>query len=121
MIAASEDVGLADPHAIVVIQSCCNAFDRVGFPEGLFFLSQASLYLAISPKSNSTKSIFKAVEAIKSTNLSLVPDHLKHNASSYLNPHNYPGNSLQQDYLPNDLKGFKFWKPNDSGWEKNKD
>ena len=46
------------------MQSCCDAFDRVGFPEGLFFLAQASLYLAISPKSNSIKSIFKAVEAI---------------------------------------------------------
>ena len=85
-----------------------------------FFLSQASLYLAISPKSNSTKSIFEAVEAIKSDNVSLVPNHLKNNASNYLNPHNYQGNWLQQEYLPTDLKGMKFWKPKDSGWEKNK-
>ena len=120
LISACEDIGLADPNAIVVIQSCCNAFDRVGFPEGLFFLSQASLYLAISPKSNSTKSIFKAIEAIKNTNVSLVPNHLKNNASNYLNPHNYQGHRLQQEYLPSGLKGIKFWNPKDSGWEKNK-
>ena len=120
LISASEDIGLADPNAIVVIQSCCDAFDRVGFPEGLFFLSQASLYLAISPKSNSTKSIFKALEKIKSINISLVPNHLKNNAMRYLNPHNYPDNSIDQEYLPTELKGLKFWQPNNYGWEKNK-
>ena len=120
LISASEDIGLSDPNAIVVVQSCCDAFDRVGFPEGLFFLSQASLYLAISPKSNSTKSIFKAIEAFKSTNVSSVPNHLKNNASNYLNPHNAQGNWLQQEYLPTDLRGIKFWEPKDSGWEKNK-
>ena len=118
LISACEDVGLADPNAIVVVQSCCDAFDRVGFPEGLFFLSQASIYLAISPKSDSTKSIFKAMEVIKSTNVSLVPNHLKNNSSNYLNPHNYPGNSLQQEYLPTNLQGMEFWKPKDFGWEK---
>ena len=120
LISASEDIGLADPNAIVVIQSCCDAFDRVGFPEGLFFLSQASLYLAISPKSNSTKSIFKALEKIKSINISQVPNHLKNNATGYLNPHNYPDNSIDQEYLPTELKGSKFWQPNKYGWEKNK-
>ena len=120
MIAASEDIGLADPNAIVVVQSCCDAFDRVGFPEGLFFLSQASLYLAISQKSNSTKSIFRAIEAINSNNVSLVPSHLKNNASNYLNPHNFQGDCVKQEYLPADLKGMKFWTPKDTGWEKNK-
>lgn len=120
LISACEDIGLADPNAIVVVQSCCDAFDRVGFPEGLFFLSQASLYLAISPKSNSTKSIFKAKEAIKSMGMSLVPNHLKNNASNYLNPHNFHDKCLQQEYLPTDLKGLKFWSPKDFGWEKNK-
>jgi len=120
LISASEDIGLADPNAIVVVQSCCEAFDRVGFPEGIFFLTQASLYLAISPKSNSMKSIFKAVEAIKLNDFSLVPNHLKNNASNYLNPHHFSGNSLKQEYLPANLKGIKFWKPKDSGWEKNK-
>ena len=120
LISACEDIGLADPNALVVVQSCSDAFDRVGFPEGIFFLSQASLYLAISPKSNSTKSIFKAVEAINAIDVSEVPSHLKNNASSYLNPHNFQGNRLKQEYLPTDLQGIKFWKPNDSGWEKSK-
>ncbi len=120
LISACEDIGLADPKAIVIVQSCCDAFDRVGFPEGLYFISQASLYLAISPKSNSTKAIFNAVEAIKSNNISSVPSHLKNNSSSYLNPHNYPDKSLKQEYLPTDLKDCQFWKPKDSGWEQNR-
>jgi len=85
----------------------------------LFFLSQASLYLAISPKSNSTKSIFNALEKVKSTNVSLVPSHLKNNASSYKNPHDYPGNWVKQDYLPHHLKELKFWNPLDCGLEDN--
>ena len=63
---------------------------------------------------------FYPLEAIKTNKVSLVPNHLKNNASNYLNPHNYKGNSLKQEYLPTDLKGIKFWKPKDSGWEKNK-
>jgi len=120
LISASEDIGIADPHAIVVVQSCCDAFDRVGFPEGLYFLTQASLYLAISPKSNSTKSIFKAIETIKSANPFDVPLHLKNNSSRYVNPHNYPGNWVAQEYLPKSLRGLKIWEPNNNGWEKTK-
>ena len=120
LISSSEDIGIADPNAIVVVQSCCDAFDRVGFPEGLFFLSQASLYLALSPKSNSTKSIFKAIEKIKSINISTVPSHLKNNSNNYKNPHNYRGHWVEQEYLPNGIKGFKFWEPSHYGWEKSK-
>ena len=120
LISASEDIGIADSNAIVVVQSCCDAFDRVGFPEGLFFLSQASLYLAISPKSNTTKSIFKAIEKVKSINFYSVPSHLKNNANNYKNPHNYPDNWVAQEYLPSALKGLEIWKPNKYGWEKNK-
>ena len=120
LISASEDVGIADPNAIVVVKSCCDAFDRVGLPEGLFFLSQASLYLAISPKSNSTKSIFTAIEKIKSIDFYTMPSHLRNNSNNYKNPHNYPGKWIEQDYLPNVMKGLKFWEPNLNGWEKNK-
>jgi len=120
LISASEDVGIADPNAIVIVQSCCDAFDRVGFPEGLYFLTQASLYLAISPKSNSTKNIFKAIETIKSINAYEVPSHLKNNSNSYKNPHNYPGNWVAQEYLPISVKGLKIWQPNKNGWEKKK-
>ena len=120
LISASEDIGNADPNAIVFVQSCCDAFDRVGFPEGLLFLSQASLYLAISPKSNSTKSIFKAIEKINSTNVFTVPSHLKNNSNNYKNPHNYPINWNEQEYLPNLFKGLKIWEPKNFGWEKSK-
>ena len=118
LISASEDIGMADPNAIVVVKSCCDAFDRVGFPEGLYFLTQASLYLAMSPKSNSTKSIFKAIETIKSTNAFDVPLHLKNNSNSYVNPHNHSGNWVAQEYLPKSLRGLKIWEPNNNGWEK---
>ena len=118
LISASEDVGIADPNAIVVVQSCCDAFDRVGLPEGLYFLSQASLFLAISPKSNSTKTIYKAIEKFKSINYADVPIHLKNNSNIYKNPHNYPGNWIEQEYLPTFLKGLKIWEPNNYGWEK---
>ena len=120
LISASEDVGLADPNAIVVIHSCCEAFQRVGLPEGIFFLSQASLYLAISPKSDSTKSIFKAIDQLKNINSYTVPNHLKNNSHNYKNPHNFPNKPLLQEYLPEDLKGLRIWSPRNSGWEKTK-
>jgi len=120
LISASEDIGLADPNAIVVINSCYAAFERVGYPEGYYFLSQASLFLAISPKSNSTKYIFNAIEAVKLNKLSLVPDHLKYKSKTYKNPHNYTNNDLVQTYMPNNLIDYKIWHPNKIGWEYDK-
>ena len=119
-ISASEDIGLADPNAIVVINSCYAAFEKVGYPEGYYFLSQASLFLAISPKSNSTKYIFDAIEAVKSNQLPLVPDHLKYKSKTYKNPHKYPKSDLVQKYMPNNLIDYKIWYPNKSGWENDK-
>jgi len=120
LIAASEDIGLADPNAIVVVNSCYMAFEKVGYPEGYYFLSQASLFLAISPKSNSTKCIFDAIETVKSNQLSLVPDHLKYKSKTYKNPHNYINNDLVQTYMPNNLIDHKIWHPNKSGWNYDK-
>ena len=117
LISASEDIGLADPNAIVVVNSCYEAFEKVGYPEGYYFLSQASLFLAISPKSNSTKYIFNAIETVKSNKLSLVPDHLKYKSKTYKNPHNYTKNDLVQKYMPDNLIDYKIWRPNKSGWE----
>jgi len=117
LISASEDIGLADPNAIVVVNSCYGAFQKVGYPEGYYFLSQASLYLAISQKSNSTKCIFNAIEIVKSNKLSLVPDHLKYKSKTYKNPHIHTKNDLVQKYMPNNLIDHKIWHPNQSGWE----
>ena len=120
LISASEDIGLADPNAIVVVNSCYGAFEKVGYPEGYYFLSQASLFLAISPKSNSTKCIFNAIEKVKLNKLSLVPDHLKYKSKTYKNPHDYLKNDLVQKYMPNNLIDHKLWHPGESGWEYNK-
>jgi len=117
LISASEDIGLADPNAIVVVNSCHEAFEKVGYPEGYYFLSQASLFLANSPKSNSTKYIFNAIETVKSNKISLVPDHLKYKSKTYKNPHNYKKNDLIQKYMPNNLIDHKIWYRNKSGWE----
>ena len=120
LISASEDIGLADPNAIVVVNSCYGAFEKVGYPEGYYFLSQASLFLAISPKSNSTKYIFNAIETVKSNKISLVPDHLKYKSKTYKNPHNHKNNDLVQKYMPNNLIDYKIWHPSSSGWEYDK-
>jgi len=116
-ISASEDIGLADPNAIVVVNACYEAFKRVGYPEGTYFLSQAALFLAISPKSDSTKYIFNAIEQVKSNKLLKVPDHLKYNSRTYKNPHNYLQNELMQEYMPDNLINHKIWHSKKSGWE----
>ena len=118
LFSASEDIGLANPNAIVMVDSCSNAFEKVGLPEGQYFLTQASLYLALSPKSNSTKSFLKAKEILNENDFSQVPDHLRNNAQSYKNPHNYPEIKLKQIYLPDNLQNIKIWNPTDNGWEK---
>ena len=116
-ISASEDVGLADPNAIVIINACYDAFEKVGYPEGSYFLSQAALFLAISPKSDSTKYIFNAIEKVRSNKLSVVPEHLKNNSKTYKNPHQYLSNDLIQEYMPNNLINHKIWHSKNSGWE----
>jgi len=120
LISASEDIGLADPNAIVVIHSCYSAFEKIGYPEGSYFLSQASLFLALSPKSNSTKYIFNAIEIVRSNKISLVPDHLKYKSKTYKNPHNHTKNDVEQKYMPHNLIDKKIWYSNGSGWEYNK-
>ena len=118
LVSASEDIGLADPNAIVVVNSCMDAFERVGLPEGQYFLAQASLYLAISKKSNSIKAIFKFIKDLESQDIITVPDHLRNNSRTYINPHNSPNESRSQSYFPDYFKKETIWKPNLFGWEK---
>ena len=75
------------------------------------------IFCIISPKSNSTKCIFNAIETVKSNKISLVPEHLKYKSKTYKNPHNYLKNHLVQKYMPNNLIDHKIWHPNKSGWE----
>ena len=126
LIAAAEDVGLADPQAIVVVQSCADAFDRVGLPEGIYFLSQAALYLSCAEKSNSASAIFEAQRAVRDSQKQDVPAHLRdsHRDAShsgdgigYRYPHDFANNWVDQNYLPNELLQRTFWKPSLNGWE----
>lgn len=131
-ILASEDIGLAEPNAITIVNSCHEAFMKCGMPEGMFFLSHAALYLAMCPKSNSTLGIFKASNEIKEKGVGNVPQYLKdktanklssryqdiENASKeYKYPHSHPGNWVEQKYLPDSLKNTTFYEAGAEGRE----
>ncbi len=126
LILASEDVGLADPMALPVVQAAASAFDRVGMPEGQFHLTQAALYLATTPKSNSTLGFFDALEAVRNEAAEEVPSHLKDanrdknsfgHGEGYLYPHAYTDHWVAQQYLPENLKGRIFYEPSGIGYE----
>ncbi len=126
MISACEDTGLADPNAISIVESCAAAFDRVGFPEGNYFLAHAALYLSTAPKSNSSMAFFDALGAVEKEDVD-VPNHLKDNnrdaegfghGAGYLYPHAYRDHWVAQQYLPDALTGRVFYTPSDQGYEK---
>ncbi|MBO6537614.1 MAG: replication-associated recombination protein A [Balneolaceae bacterium] len=131
-ILASEDIGLAEPNAITVVQSCHEAFMKCGMPEGMYFLSHACLYLSICPKSNSAGAIFKAVSEIRTKGVKDIPVYLKdrtanrlsskymdvENASEdYKYPHAHPRNWVDQRYLPESMFDKKFYEPGQEGRE----
>ena len=126
LIAAGEDIGLADPQAIVVVEACAAAFDRVGLPEGLYHLATASLYLAGTEKSNSSLGVFDALRVVRSANRQQVPPHLRDahrdgdafgDGVGYRYPHAYTEHWVAQQYLPRSLQGQVFWQPGALGWE----
>ena len=125
LISAVEDVGLAAPDAISVVQSCAEAFERVGFPEGTLLLSHATLFLVGLPKSNSVLSIFEAQSFVKQGNILAIPKHLQDahyqgakdlgRGLDYLYPHDYPEHFVKQEYLSQEVS---FYKAKSSGFEK---
>ena len=126
LILASEDVGLADPNAVVVVNACAEALDRVGMPEGRYTLAQATLYLATAPKSNSVMGFFDALAAVEKEREEEVPNHLKDasrdkkgfgHGAGYLYPHAYRDHWVAQQYLPNSLQGQVFYQPSEQGFE----
>ena len=126
LIAAGEDIGLADPQAIVVVEACAATFERVGLPEGLYPLAQAALYLAGAEKSNSVLGFFDALKAVRERNRQQVPAHLRDanrdgqafgDGVGYRYPHAYAEHWVAQQYLPNSLQGQVFWQPGSLGWE----
>jgi putative ATPase len=125
-ILAGEDVGLADPNAVTVVNSCWEAFERIGMPEGRFPLGQAALYLATCPKSNSVLAFFDALTAVETEQEAEVPNHLRDasrdkegfgHGKGYLYPHAYRDHWVAQQYLPEALQGKLFYQPGDQGYE----
>ena len=128
MICASEDVGNADPQALCVAVAAAQAVERVGMPEAQIILSQAVCYVAAAPKSNAAcNAVFDAMETVKTTTTT-VPVHLqdKHYGGAeklghgigYKYAHDYPEHYVQQQYLPDEIKGSRFYYPTQMGEEK---
>jgi len=119
VILASEDIGLADPMALLVATSTAQAVELVGLPECMLNLSQCVIYLSLAPKSNSsTLAIQKALEVAKDTmNLDVPRDLLNIPDSGYKNPHKF-GGFLKKSYLPKEISDKVFYTPKSIGKEK---
>lgn len=129
MISASEDVGNADPNALTVAVSACEAVERIGMPEAQIILAQAVSYVASAPKSNSAvTAIGRAMEAVKETCTAPIPGHLLDahykgaaklgHGLGYQYAHDFPNHYVKQQYLPDGLTEAKFYEPSEQGYEK---
>jgi putative ATPase len=128
IIAASEDVGNADPRALQVAVAASDALEWIGLPEAQYALAQATIHIATSPKSDSVGRAYGAAMADVIANGSLpVPNHLKtagdrrmkaHGIGvGYVFPHDYTGDDVEQQYLPDELAGRRYYVPGDQGYE----
>ena len=129
VISASEDIGLADPRALTVAVAAQQAVHFIGMPEGRIPLSQATLYLACAPKSNSAyKAINEAMREVSNSGDRQVPLHLRNAVTklmeesgygeNYIYPHDYEGHFKISNNLPDELSGSRFYEPSDLGYEK---
>lgn len=115
IISASEDIGLADPMALNIAVSAASGVERTGMPEARIILSEAIIYLASAPKSNSAYlAVNSAMNAVKSGDIQKVPEHLIQGSDKYLYPHDYPGHWVSQPYL-NDPR--RYYYPGEAGYE----
>ena len=121
LISASEDIGLANPNALLLAQSCFNAVSVIGMPEARIILSETTIYLATSPKSNSAYlAIDAALAEVKKSGMLPVPLHLRNAPTNlmkelnygdgYKYSHDYPGHFVKQEFLPKELSHESFWK-----------
>ncbi|MCK8827569.1 replication-associated recombination protein A [Natroniella acetigena] len=128
IIHAAEDIGTANPQALVIANAAAEAVDYVGLPEARIPLAQATIYLATAPKSNAVLlGIDQALAAVRSKVTSGVPTHLQDNhyqgateldkGVNYKYPHDYPNNYVEQEYLPPELATEKFYQPTENGYE----
>ncbi|MEO7668314.1 MAG: replication-associated recombination protein A, partial [Polyangia bacterium] len=129
VIFAAEDVGLADPQALAVATAALDAFRFVGLPEGVLPLTQAVVYLAIAPKSNTALTTYAAAKSDVDAHGALpVPAHLRNATtglgkslgwgSGYQYPHDHPGHHVREEYLPDQLRGHRYYQPSAQGREK---
>jgi putative ATPase len=128
VIHAAEDVGNADPMALVVANAAAQAVEYVGMPEARIPLAQAAIYVATAPKSNATVvAINRAMEDVQTRPPAAVPLHLRDanyrgaarlgHGKGYLYPHDFPGHFVSQEYLPDDAKSQTYYEPTEQGFE----
>ena len=122
VISASEDIGLANPNALLLANACFDAVQNIGWPESRIIMAETTIYLASSPKSNSAyMAINEALNTVRETGNLPVPLHLRNAPTqlmkeldygkNYKYAHDYPGHFVNQQYLPDDLKNSGWWKP----------
>ncbi len=126
IILASEDIGMADPNAILVANAAAQNFEYIGMPEGWYPIAEAVIYLATAPKSNSVGAFWEVQEEINQNGAGPVPIHLMDasrdakgfgHGQGYQYPHLFPGHWTPQQYLPDNLVGRQFYHPSDQGYE----
>ena len=119
-VIAYEDIGLANPSIGPKVIAAIEAAERVGLPEARIPLGTIVTEMALSPKSNSAHlALDEAIEDIEKGNTGNVPNHIKTDSKEYLYPHDYPNSYVYQEYLPQKLKGKKYYHPKTTGYEKN--
>ena len=123
VICASEDVGMANPNALVVATSAMQAVHMVGMPEARIILAEAAIYVATSKKSNASyMAINNAMHDVETKDTGEVPMHIRNAPveqmkslgyhEGYLYPHNFPNHYVKQQYLPDEMLGTKYYNPN---------
>ncbi|MDD2485444.1 MAG: replication-associated recombination protein A [bacterium] len=118
VIQAAEDVGCADPMALIVATAASHAVADIGLPEAGIPLAEATIYVACAPKSNAAYlSLKAAMEAVEKMQPGAVPEHIKGHPQGYLYPHDYPEHFVKQQYMPDNLKGVRFYNPGEFGYE----
>lgn len=128
VISAAEDIGLANPNALLLANACFETLHKIGWPEGRIVLAETTIYLATSPKSNSAyMSIGEAIALVNETGNLPVPLHLRNAPTKlmkelnygkeYKYAHSFENNFVQQDYVPKEIKGRQFWKPQQNASE----
>ncbi len=114
VILASEDIGNADPQALVVATAAAAAVEHVGMPEAIHALSQATIYLALAPKSKAaTRSIGAAIHHVRQFGAAAPPPQIRSQAVGYDSPHDHPGHLGRQEVAPDEIAGVRFYEPDE--------